>query len=62
MSADLARLEDIDIRLADGRTALETHEAELKADRRYEWGLLGKEVISLCIVIAVIIIRQRWFV
>ena len=48
--------------LADGRTAREAHEEEVAADQRVEWGLLVKEVIAFCIVIALLVARQMWFV
>ena len=57
-----AMTSDFDIRLADGRTAREAHEEEVAADQRVEWGLLVKEVIALCIVIALLVARQMWFV
>lgn len=57
MSAD-----DLLIRLADGRTAGEVHDDEVAADQRIEWGLLVKEIIAICIVVAVLVARHLWFV
>ena len=53
---------DLDIILADGRTAREVHEEEVAADQRIEWGLLVKELVALCIVVGVLVVRQLWFV
>ncbi|MEJ6721045.1 hypothetical protein [uncultured Ilumatobacter sp.] len=50
------------IRLADGRTAGEVHDEEVAADQRLEWGLMVKEIISICIVVAVLVVRHLWFV
>lgn len=53
---------DDEIRLADGRTALEIHDEELKADLRVERWLLIKEAVAIVMVILVIVARQLWFV
>ena len=53
---------DETIRLADGRAAREVHDEEVAADLEVERMLLVKELIAFAIVIAIIIIRQRYFV
>ncbi|MEM7091794.1 MAG: hypothetical protein AAF567_02230 [Actinomycetota bacterium] len=47
----------------DGELVSEqVHDHEVARARRFEWGLLAKEVLALVIVVVIVIIRQRWFV
>lgn len=65
MSADVVlddAVLDEELRLADGRTALEIHDEELAADLKVERWMLVKELVAFAIVVGVVVARQLWFV
>ena len=53
---------DDDVKLADGRTARESYDEELAADRNVEHWIPLKELFACAIVLGVVVIRQLWFV